>query len=238
VKSTKFAVCGLQVRGSQSGVQVLARLMSRMPSRPSNGARTVLRSICACKAAALAVADCIALSALSSCALARRCLEPCTRPFGGDARQSELGVQRDQLRIVQSSVCGRPGSAVELDSPRGTMRSWSLCTPSSTLARVSAERARALFKDNAVQKRSSTVRERDAIRDRQRMQPCRRRSIARPCAPRSTGGWASDSSTWAQYLNPGTGSRNLQSTDANFVDFTLRSSQLKQIAWALVVANQ
>jgi membrane fusion protein (multidrug efflux system) len=38
-----------------------------------------------------------------------------------------------------------------------------------------------------------------------------------------------------QYLNPGTGITDLQSTDANFVDFTLPQQQLKQIAVGMVV---
>jgi membrane fusion protein (multidrug efflux system) len=135
----------------------------------------------------------------------------------------------------QSGQTVRHGEVlVELDSRVERAQLVSL-RAQLTLARVSAERARALFKDNAVPKAQLDSAEsvmQSATANAAALQAQIDRKTVR--AP-FDGRLGIRLINLGQYLNPGTGITDLQSTDANFVDFTLPQQQLKQIAVGMVV---
>jgi len=103
------------------------------------------------------------------------------------------------------------------------------------LARVSAGRARALFKDNAVPKAQLDSAEsalQSATGNAAALQAQIDRKIVR--AP-FDGRLGIRLVNLGQYLNPGTAITDLQSTEANYVDFALPQQQLKQIGVGMVV---
>jgi membrane fusion protein (multidrug efflux system) len=149
-------------------------------------------------------------------------------------------VSNDAAGVVstikfQSGQTVRHGEVlVELDSRVERAQLVSL-RAQLTLARVSAERARALFKDNAVPKAQLDSAEsvmQSATANAAALQAQIDRKTVR--AP-FDGRLGIRLINLGQYLNPGTGITDLQSTDANFVDFTLPQQQLKQIAVGMVV---
>ena len=149
-------------------------------------------------------------------------------------------VSNDAAGVVstikfQSGQTVRHGEVlVELDSRVERAQLVSL-RAQLTLARVSAERARALFKDNAVPKAQLDSAEsvmQSATANAAALQAQIDRKTVR--AP-FYGRLGIRLINLGQYLNPGTGITDLQSTDANFVDFTLPQQQLKQIAVGMVV---
>jgi membrane fusion protein (multidrug efflux system) len=103
------------------------------------------------------------------------------------------------------------------------------------LARVSAGRSRALFKDNAVPKAQLDNSEsalQSATANAAALQAQIDRKIVR--AP-FDGRLGIRLVNLGQYLNPGTAITDLQSSDANYVDFTLPQQQLEQLAVGMVV---
>jgi membrane fusion protein (multidrug efflux system) len=103
------------------------------------------------------------------------------------------------------------------------------------LARVSAGRARALFKDSAVPKAQLDNAEsalQSATANAAALQAQIDRKIVR--AP-FDGRLGIRLVNLGQYLNPGTAITDLQSTEANYVDFALPQQQLKQIGVGMVV---
>ena len=103
------------------------------------------------------------------------------------------------------------------------------------LARVSAERARALFKENAVPKAqldsAESTLESAAANAAALHAQIDRKIVRTPF----DGRLGIRLVNLGQYLNPGTAITDLQSTDTNFVDFTLPQQQLKQIAVGMLV---
>jgi membrane fusion protein (multidrug efflux system) len=149
-------------------------------------------------------------------------------------------VSNDAAGVVstikfQSGQTVRRGQVlVELDSRVERAQLVSLHAQLA-LARVSAERARSLFKDNAVPKAQLDSAEsamQSATANAAALQAQIDRKTVR--AP-FDGRLGIRLINLGQYLNPGTGITDLQSTDANFVDFTLPQQQLKQIAVGMVV---
>ena len=103
------------------------------------------------------------------------------------------------------------------------------------LARVSAERARALFKEDAVPKAqldsAESALESAAANAAALQAQIDRKTVRAPF----DGRLGIRLVNLGQYLNSGTAITDLQSTDTNFVDFTLPQQQLKQIAVGMVV---
>jgi len=123
---------------------------------------------------------------------------------------------------------------VELDSRVERAQLASLQAQLS-LARVSAERARTLFKESAVPKAQldgaeSTLESASASAAALQAQ-IDRKTVRAPF----DGRLGIRLVNLGQYLNPGTAITDLQSSDADFVDFTLPQQQLKQIAVGMVV---
>jgi membrane fusion protein (multidrug efflux system) len=104
-----------------------------------------------------------------------------------------------------------------------------------SLARVSAGRARALFKENAVPKAQLDSAE-SMLESTNASAAALQAQIGRKTvrAP-FDGRLGIRLINLGQYLNPGTAITDLQSSDADFVDFTLPQQQLKQIAVGMVV---
>jgi membrane fusion protein (multidrug efflux system) len=149
-------------------------------------------------------------------------------------------VSNDAAGVVsaikfQSGQMVRHGQVmVELDSRVERAQLASLQAQLS-LARVSAERARALFKDSAVPKAQFDSAEsalQSATANATALQAQIDRKVVR--AP-FDGRLGIRLVNLGQYLNPGTAITDLQSTEANYVDFTLPQQELKQIAVGMVV---
>jgi membrane fusion protein (multidrug efflux system) len=105
----------------------------------------------------------------------------------------------------------------------------------ASLARISAKRARALFEESAVPRAQLDSAEsalQSATANVNELQAQIDRKVVR--AP-FDGRLGIRLINLGQYLNPGTAITDLQSTDANYVDFTLPQQQLKQIAVGMVV---
>jgi membrane fusion protein (multidrug efflux system) len=104
-----------------------------------------------------------------------------------------------------------------------------------SLARVSAGRSRALFKENAVPKAQLDSAESmlESINGNALALQAQidRKTVRAPF----DGRLGIRLINLGQYLNPGTAITDLQSSDADFVDFTLPQQQLKQIAVGMVV---
>ncbi len=104
-----------------------------------------------------------------------------------------------------------------------------------SLARVSAGRARTLFKEDAVPKAQLDNAESElqsAAANAAALQAQIDRKVVR--AP-FDGRLGIRLINLGQYLNPGTAITDLQSTDANYVDFTLPQQQLDQLAVGMAV---
>ncbi|MGC9984117.1 MAG: efflux RND transporter periplasmic adaptor subunit [Polyangia bacterium] len=104
-----------------------------------------------------------------------------------------------------------------------------------SLARVSAGRARTLFKEDAVPKAQLDNAEsalQSAAANAAALQAQIDRKVVR--AP-FDGRLGIRLINLGQYLNPGTAITDLQSTDANYVDFTLPQQQLDQLAVGMAV---
>jgi len=168
----------------------------------------------------------------------RRCRRPGRTGFLGGHHRPARGVtvSNDAAGVVsaikfQSGRRCATGKCWSNSTAAWNVRSWSLCTPSS-LWRASPPNGRVhCSRTTPCQKRSSTVRERDAIRDRQRSSLAgadRSQDRARPV--RRAAGHPTHQP--GPILEPRDWITDLQSTDANFVDFTLPQQQLKQIAVA------
>ena len=149
-------------------------------------------------------------------------------------------VSNDAAGVVsaikfQSGQTVRHGQVlVELDSRVERAQLASLQAQLS-LARVSAGRARALFKENAVPKAQLDSAEstmQSATGNAASLQAQIDRKTVR--AP-FDGRLGIRLINLGQYLNPGTAITDLQSTDANYVDFTLPQQQLDQLAVGMVV---
>jgi membrane fusion protein (multidrug efflux system) len=149
-------------------------------------------------------------------------------------------VSNDAAGVVstikfQSGQTVRHGQVlVELDSRVERAQLVSLHAQ-LTLARVSAQRARALFKENAVPKAQLDSAEsmlESANANAAALQAQIDRKTVR--AP-FDGRLGIRLVNLGQYLNPGTAITDLQSTDANYVDFTLPQQQLDQLAVGMVV---
>jgi len=149
-------------------------------------------------------------------------------------------VSNDAAGVVsaikfQSGQTVRHGQVlVELDSRVERAQLASLQAQLS-LARVSAGRARALFKENAVPKAQLDSAEstmQSATGNAASLQAQIDRKTVR--AP-FDGRLGIRLINLGQYLNPGTAIADLQSTDANYVDFTLPQQQLDQLAVGMVV---
>jgi membrane fusion protein (multidrug efflux system) len=104
-----------------------------------------------------------------------------------------------------------------------------------SLARISAERARALFKESAVPKAQLDSAEsalQSATANAATLQAqIDRKAVRAPFAGRL----GIRLVNLGQYLNPGTAIAVLQSTDTNYVDFTLPQQQIEQLAVGMVV---
>jgi membrane fusion protein (multidrug efflux system) len=149
-------------------------------------------------------------------------------------------VSNDAAGVVtaikfQSGQTVRRGQIlVELDS-RVERAQLASIEAQANLAHVSAERARALFKQDAVPKAQLDNAEsalQSAAANSAALQAQIDRKIVR--AP-FDGRLGIRLVNLGQYLNPGTAITDLQSTDANYVDFTLPQQQLKQLAVGMVV---
>ena len=135
----------------------------------------------------------------------------------------------------QSGQTVRHGQVlVELDSRVERAELASLRAQAS-LAHVSAERARSLFKDSAVPKAQLDSAEsalQSATANAAALQAQIDRKVVR--AP-FDGRLGIRLVNLGQYLNPGTAIADLQSTAANYVDFTLPQQQLDRLAVGMVV---
>ena len=135
----------------------------------------------------------------------------------------------------QSGQTVRHGQVlVELDS-RVERAELASLRAQARLARVSAQRARALFKDSAVPKAQLDSAEsalQAASANAASLQAQIDRKIVR--AP-FDGRLGIRLINLGQYLNPGTPITDLESPSANYVDFTLPQQQLKQLAVGMVV---
>ena len=135
----------------------------------------------------------------------------------------------------QSGQTARHGQVlVELDS-RVERAELASLRAQARLARVSAQRARALFKDSAVpnaQLDSAESALQAASANAASLQAQIDRKIVR--AP-FDGRLGIRLINLGQYLNPGTPITDLESPSANYVDFTLPQQQLKQLAVGMVV---
>ena len=123
---------------------------------------------------------------------------------------------------------------VELDSRVERAELASLQAQAS-LARISAKRARSLFKEDAVPKAQLDNAEstrRSATANAASLQAQIDRKIVR--AP-FDGRLGIRLINLGQYLNPGTAITDLQSSDANYVDFTLPQQELEQLRVGMVV---
>ena len=104
-----------------------------------------------------------------------------------------------------------------------------------SLARVSAARTRALFKESAVPKAqldsAESAMESTSANAAALQAQIDRKTVRAPF----DGRLGIRLINLGQYLNPGTAITDLQSSDADFVDFTLPQQQLKQIAVGMVV---
>jgi membrane fusion protein (multidrug efflux system) len=149
-------------------------------------------------------------------------------------------VSNDAAGVVsaikfQSGQTVRRGQVlVELDSRVERAQLASLRAQAG-LARVSAGRTRALFKDSAVPKAQLDNAEsalQSATANAAALQAQIDRKIVR--AP-FDGRLGIRLINLGQYLNPGTAITDLQSADANYIDFTLPQQQLRQLAVGMVV---
>ena len=135
----------------------------------------------------------------------------------------------------QSGQTARHGQVlVELDS-RVERAELASLRAQARLARVSAQRARALFKDSAVPKAQLDSAEsalQAASANAASLQAQIDRKIVR--AP-FDGRLGIRLINLGQYLNPGTPITDLESPSANYVDFTLPQQQLDQLAVGMVV---
>ncbi len=138
------------------------------------------------------------------------------------------------IKFQSGQTVHRGQVLVELDS-RVERAQLASIEAQTGLARVSAERARALFKADAVPKAQLDNAEsalQSATANAAALQAQIDRKIVR--AP-FDGRLGIRLCNLGQYLNPGTAITDLQSTDANYVDFTLPQQQLKQLAVGMVV---
>jgi membrane fusion protein, multidrug efflux system len=151
-----------------------------------------------------------------------------------------VSVSNDAAGVVssikfQSGQMVRHGQIlVELDSRVERAQLASLHAQLG-LARVSAGRARALFKDSVVPKAQLDNAEsalQSATANAAALQAQIDRKIVR--AP-FDGRLGIRLVNLGQYLNPGTAITDLQSAEANYVDFALPQQQLKQIGVGMVV---
>jgi len=149
-------------------------------------------------------------------------------------------VSNDAAGVVsaikfQSGQTVRRGQIlVELDNRVERAELGSLRAQAS-LARVSAGRARALFKESAVPKAQLDSAEsglQSASANAAALQAQIDRKIVR--AP-FDGRLGIRLVNLGQYLNPGTAITDLQSSDADFIDFTLPQGQLAQLAVGMAV---
>jgi membrane fusion protein (multidrug efflux system) len=138
------------------------------------------------------------------------------------------------IKFQSGQTVRRGQMLVELDS-RVERAELASLRAQAGLARVSAGRTRALFKDDAVPKAQLDNAEsalQSASANAAALQAQIDRKIVR--AP-FDGRLGIRLVNLGQYLNPGTAITSLQSSDQNYVDFTLPQQQLKQIAVGTVV---
>ena len=138
------------------------------------------------------------------------------------------------IKFQSGQTVRRGQILVELDS-RVERAELASLQAQAGLARVSAGRTRALFKDDAVPKAQLDNAEsalQSASANAAALQAQIDRKIVR--AP-FDGRLGIRLVNLGQYLNPGTAITSLQSSDQNYVDFTLPQQQLKQIAVGTVV---
>ena len=138
------------------------------------------------------------------------------------------------IKFQSGQTVRRGQMLVELDS-RVERAELASLRAQAGLARVSAGRTRALFKDDAVPKAQLDNAEsalQSASANAAALQAQIDRKIVR--AP-FDGRLGIRLVNLGQYLNPGTAITSLQSSDQNYVDFALPQQQLKQIAVGTVV---
>jgi membrane fusion protein (multidrug efflux system) len=138
------------------------------------------------------------------------------------------------IKFQSGQTVRRGQILVELDS-RVERAELASLQAQAGLARVSAGRTRALFKDDAVPKAQLDNAEsalQSASANAAALQAQIDRKIVR--AP-FDGRLGIRLVNLGQYLNPGTAITSLQSSDQNYVDFALPQQQLKQIAVGTVV---
>jgi len=138
------------------------------------------------------------------------------------------------IKFQSGQTVRRGQLLVELDS-RVERAELASLQAQAGLARVSAGRTRALFKDDAVPKAQLDNAEsalQSASANAAALQAQIDRKIVR--AP-FDGRLGIRLVNLGQYLNPGTAITSLQSSDQNYVDFALPQQQLKQIAVGTVV---
>ena len=138
------------------------------------------------------------------------------------------------IKFQSGQTAHRGQVLVELDSRVERAELASLQAQAS-LARVSAKRARSLFKEDAVPKAQLDNAEsarRSATANAASLQAQIDRKIVR--AP-FDGRLGIRLINLGQYLSPGTAITDLESSDANYVDFTLPQQRIEELAVGMVV---
>jgi membrane fusion protein (multidrug efflux system) len=155
-------------------------------------------------------------------------------PSRGVTASNDAAGVVSAIKFQSGQTVRRGQVLIELDS-RVERAELASLQAQAGLARVSAGRTRALFKDDAVPKAQLDNAEsalQSATANAAALQAQIDRKIVR--AP-FDGRLGIRLVNLGQYLNPGTAITDLQSTDTNYVDFTLPQQQLDRLAVGMVV---